>query len=111
MGLSIARSAVDAGATEAAPAPSETDLAATTDGHRAWVIRDTLPSSTRRRPIDVPGAPRGDPQAAGRAGHLGRAETAARFGGLPDPTITPSRRSHDGRRTPTTMTTDATADH
>lgn len=76
---------VDRAATEQA-LRDETDRAARDgDGHRAWVIRDTLAKldpgtagELRTRLVGIrkrPGAPATSPAA----------ETAARFGGLPDP--------------------------
>jgi 3-methyladenine DNA glycosylase AlkD len=68
----------------------ETELAATThDGHRAWVIRDTLVK------LDPATAGRLKARLAGIHKHAGTASTseaslaALRFGGLPDPTAHP----------------------
>ena len=89
MGLSLARPA-RSGADDGGP-PAEAERAATTDdGHRAWVIRDSLskldPAAARcaarlASPASVaaPGAP-----ATSTASDM-----AARFGGLPDPTHHP----------------------
>ncbi len=80
---------VDLGATTAALEAEADRAIATADGHRAWVIRDSLSKL--------------DPSVAGRlrdrlAGIRKRpgaaptslaAETSARFGGLPDPTTHP----------------------
>jgi len=80
---------VDRDATQAALRAETECAAATHDGHRAWVIRDTLtkldPATAdelRTRLVGIrkrPGAP-----ATSAA-----SETAARFGGLPDPTYMP----------------------
>lgn len=80
---------VDRDATEAA-LRAQTDLAATTgDGHRAWVIRDTLAkldtavaAELRTRLAGI--RKRHDAPATSQA-----AATAAQFGGLPDPHTLP----------------------
>ena len=88
MGLPLARAARSAATSDALRA--ETELAvATDDGHRAWVIRDSLSKldpavadELRARLTGIrkrPGAPSTSVAAA----------TAARFGGLPDPTHHP----------------------
>ncbi len=68
----------------------ETDLAARTDdGHRAWVVRDTLPK------LDPTVAEELRDRLAGVRRHAGAPSTseaslaAIRFGGLPDPTVHP----------------------
>ncbi len=80
---------VDRPATEAALRAESQRAAATDDGHRAWVIRDTLtkldPATAdefRTRLVGIrkrPGAPATSPAS----------ETAARFGRLPDPAYHP----------------------
>ena len=63
---------VDRPATEAALRAETERAAATDDGHRAWVIRDTLTKLDPATADEFRDATRGDPQAPGRTGHLGR---------------------------------------
>ena len=64
------------------PCARETELAATTDdGHRAWVIRDTLAKLDPAVAERAPHPPRRHPPPAGRASTSGAPPTAARFGG------------------------------
>ena len=65
-------------------------MAATTDdGHRAWVIRDTLPKLDPAVADGAPDPPRRHPPAGRRPIDLDGAAAAARFGGLPDPAAHP----------------------
>ncbi len=77
--------AVDREATTAA-LRAETDIAAkTADGHRAWVIRDTLPKLDPADAEHIRHALAGIRKRAGAPPTSTAAATAARFGGLPDP--------------------------
>jgi 3-methyladenine DNA glycosylase AlkD len=80
---------VDRGATEAALLAEAQRAAETADGHRAWVIRDTLSKldpavadTLRARLSGIRKRPGAPPTSAA-------AETAARFGDLPDPIAHP----------------------
>jgi 3-methyladenine DNA glycosylase AlkD len=76
---------VDPDATEAA-LRAETERAATTaDGHRAWVIRDTLTKLRQETADEVRAALAGVRKRPGAPATSAAAEAAARFGGLPDP--------------------------
>ena len=96
VGVPLADASWTAPATEAALRDETERAAATDDGHRAWVIRDTLDQA---RPGDgrrVPHQPRRDPQAPGRAGHLGRLRDRRPLRpASPTPPTTPSPRSDD----------------
>lgn len=76
---------VDGPATEAA-LRSETELAAqTADGHRAWVIRDTLSKLDPAIAEEFRGRLAGIRKRAGAPATSVAAEAAADFGALPDP--------------------------
>ena len=76
---------VDAAATEAA-LRDETDRAArTADGHRAWVIRDTLSKLEPATADELRGRLAGIRRRAGAPSTSAAADTIARFGRLPDP--------------------------
>ena len=63
---------VDRAATETALRAETARAVETADGHRAWVIRDTLPKLDPATADELRDRPRGDPQAPGRAVDLGR---------------------------------------
>jgi 3-methyladenine DNA glycosylase AlkD len=68
----------------------EADLAiAGDDGHRAWVIRDSLPKLDPAAADDLRGRLAGIRKRPGAPSTSAAAMTAERFGGLPDPTIHP----------------------
>ena len=76
---------VDAAATAAA-LRAETDRAVTTrDGHRAWVIRDSLAKLDPAAADELRGRLEGIRKRPGAPATSDAAETAAQFGGLPDP--------------------------
>ena len=76
---------VDPAATEAA-LRDETDRAASTaDGHRAWVIRDTLSKLDPATADDLRDRLAGIRRHAGAPSTSAAADTIARFGRLPDP--------------------------
>ena len=80
---------VDRPATEAA-LRAETELAARTgDGHRAWVIRDTLSKLDPAMAEELRGRLAGIRKRAGAAATSVAAEAAAGFGALPDPATLP----------------------
>ena len=80
---------VDAGATEAA-LRDETDRAVRDgDGNRAWVIRDTLTKLDPATAADLRSRLAGIRRHAGAPSTSAAAETASRFGGLPDSTTYP----------------------
>jgi 3-methyladenine DNA glycosylase AlkD len=80
---------VDPDATEAA-LQAETERAATTgDGHRAWVIRDTLAKLDPATADELRARLAGIRKHAGAPATSAAAETAARFGRLPDPRYHP----------------------
>jgi 3-methyladenine DNA glycosylase AlkD len=80
---------VDRPATEAA-LRAETELAArTADGHRAWVIRDTLSKLDPAIAEELRGRLVGIRKRAGAAATSIAAEAAAGFGALPDPATLP----------------------
>ncbi len=84
-----ALAAVDMDAAVAA-LRAETDLAAATDdGHRAWVIRDTLTKLDPGVAEELRTRLAGIRRRAGAPSTSEGALTAARFGGLPDPTVYP----------------------
>jgi 3-methyladenine DNA glycosylase AlkD len=62
---------------------------ATADGHRAWVIRDALPKLDPADADKLRAALAGIRKRPGAPSTSAAAETAARFGGLPDPTTLP----------------------
>jgi len=77
--------AVDAAATEAA-LRAETELAARTgDGHRAWVIRDTLTKLDPATADELRARLAGIRKHAGAPATSAAADTSARFGPLPEP--------------------------
>jgi hypothetical protein len=59
------------------------------DGHRAWVIRDALPKLDPTTADELRTALAGIRKRPGAPSTSAAAETAARFGGLPDPTTLP----------------------
>jgi hypothetical protein len=59
------------------------------DGHRAWVIRDALPKLDPATADELRTALAGIRKRPGTPSTSAAAETAARFGGLPDPTTIP----------------------
>ena len=72
------------------PRARRTSPSTTDDGHRAWVIRDSLSKLDPADADDAARAPRRHPQAARRAVDLGgRRHGRRRFGALPDPTTPP----------------------
>jgi 3-methyladenine DNA glycosylase AlkD len=80
---------VDLAATEAA-LRDETDRAAdTADGHRAWVIRDTLTKLDPATADALRTRLTGIRKRAGAPATSAAAEIAAQFGRLPDPTVYP----------------------
>ena len=81
--------AIDLAATETA-LRRETDTAvATADGHRAWVIRDSLAKLDPTTAADLRDRLAGIRKRPGSRSTSAAAELAARFGGLPDPTFHP----------------------
>ncbi|HEX7345316.1 MAG TPA: DNA alkylation repair protein [Candidatus Limnocylindrales bacterium] len=69
---------------------AETDRAvATDDGHRAWVIRESLPKLPPADADDLRARLSGIRRRAGAPSTSNAAELATRFGGLPDPTHHP----------------------
>ncbi len=77
-------------ATTAAALATETDRAlATGDGHRAWVVRDSLSKLDAAGADDLRGRLAGVRKRPGTPSTSVAAATAARFGGLPDPTHHP----------------------
>lgn len=80
---------VDPAATAAFCEREAAIAAATADGHRAWVVRDTLPKLDPARAAAIR-ARLGDVRKRPRAPSTSRASaTAAGFGSLPDPTTHP----------------------
>ena len=73
----------------------------TADGHRAWVIRDTLPKLDPAIAGELRLALAGIRKRPGAASTSDASATAARFGGLPDPSHSPrtTARLTDPRRT------------
>jgi 3-methyladenine DNA glycosylase AlkD len=80
---------VDAAATEAALLVEADRAAATHDGHRAWVIRDTLGKLDPNTANALRTRLAGIRKRSGAPSTSAAAETAARFGDLPDPTSHP----------------------
>jgi 3-methyladenine DNA glycosylase AlkD len=76
---------VDAAATEAALSAEAERAATTGDGHRAWVIRDTLAKLTPATAESLRARLAGIRKHAGAPATSAAAEAAARFGALPDP--------------------------
>ena len=81
--------AVDRTATEAALRDQAERAARDADGHRAWVIRDTLAKLDPATADDLRDRLAGIRKRPGAPATSDAAETAARFGGLPDPTSMP----------------------
>jgi 3-methyladenine DNA glycosylase AlkD len=80
---------IDTPATTAA-LEAETDRAvATSDGHRAWVIRDALSKLDGADADRIRARLAGIRKRAGAAATSQAAETAAQFGALPDPSMQP----------------------
>ncbi len=77
---------VDRAATERALRDETERAARDDDGHRAWVIRDTLAKLDRDTAAELRARLTGIRKRAGAPATSAAAETAARFGGLPDPT-------------------------
>ena len=86
---------VDRAATEQALRDETERAARDDDGHRAWVIRDTFAKLDPETAAELRGRLAGIRKRAGAPATSAAAETAARFGGLPDPPPTRSRRSDD----------------
>ncbi len=81
--------AVDPGATGAALRTEADHATATSDGHRAWVIRDTLGKLEPTTADKLRSQLSGIRKRAGMPATSAAAETAARFGDLPDPVAHP----------------------
>jgi 3-methyladenine DNA glycosylase AlkD len=81
--------AVDAAATEDALRDEVARAASTGDGHRAWVIRDTLQKLDPATANEFRASLSGIRKRAGAPATSAAAETAARFGAIPDPTMHP----------------------
>ena len=77
---------VDRAATEQALRDETERAARDDDGHRAWVIRDTFAKLDPETAAELRGRLAGIRKRAGAPATSAAAETAARFGGLPDPT-------------------------
>ena len=80
---------VDAAATEAALRDETERAARDDDGHRAWVIRDTLAKLDPATADELKGRLMGIRKRPGAPATSAASEVAARFGGLPDPTSYP----------------------
>jgi 3-methyladenine DNA glycosylase AlkD len=80
---------VDRPATEAALRAETERAAATHDGHRAWVIRDTLAKLDPATAEEFRTRLAGIRKRPGAPATSAAAETAARFGRLPDPAYHP----------------------
>ncbi|OGO54645.1 MAG: hypothetical protein A2Z32_12850 [Chloroflexi bacterium RBG_16_69_14] len=80
---------VDAAATEAALRAETERAASTDDGHRAWVIRDTLAKLPPATADDLRSRLTGIRKHAGAPATSAAAETVARLGTLPDPRYHP----------------------
>ena len=80
---------VDPTATEAALRAETARAVAMADGHRAWVIRDTLAKLDAATAEELRTALAGIRKRPGAPSTSDAAETAARFGALPDPTTLP----------------------
>ncbi len=69
---------------------AQTELAATTaDGHRAWVVRDSLSKLDPAVAGDLRERLAGIRKRPGAESTSTAADTSARFGELPDPTVYP----------------------
>ncbi len=80
---------VDRKATESALRDESERAATTDDGHRAWVIRDTLSKLDPALAETIRDRLTGIRKRAGSPSTSIAAQTSARFGSLPDPTIYP----------------------
>ena len=80
---------VDRAAVETALRTETARAADTSDGHRAWVIRDVLPKLDPATADELRAVLAGIRKRPGAPSTSAAAETAARFGGLPDPTTLP----------------------
>jgi 3-methyladenine DNA glycosylase AlkD len=80
---------VDREATEAALRDQAEQAARDDDGHRAWVVRDTLAKLDPATADHLRHRLAGIRKRPGAPATSAAAETAARFGGLPDPTHYP----------------------
>lgn len=80
---------VDLAVTTAALRTETERAAATEDGHRAWVIRDSLSKLDAADADRLRARLEGIRKRPGAPGTSDAAETAAQFGGLPDPTMHP----------------------
>ena len=80
---------VDPKATEVALRAETARAVAMADGHRAWVIRDTLAKLDTATAEELRTALTGIRKRPGAPSTSDAAETAARFGALPDPTTLP----------------------
>ena len=80
---------VDRAATETALRAETARAVETADGHRAWVIRDTLAKLDPATADELRDRLAGIRKRPGAPSTSAAAETAARFGGLPDPTTLP----------------------
>ena len=80
---------VDQAATTAALVAEADRAAATDDGHRAWVIRDTLGKLDKPVAGDIKDRLEGIRRRAGAPSTSEASRTAARFGDLPDPASMP----------------------
>ena len=80
---------VDAAATEAALRAETRRAVETSDGHRAWVIRDTLTKLEPTTADELRSSLAGIRKRPGAPATSAAAETVARFGALPDPTHFP----------------------
>jgi 3-methyladenine DNA glycosylase AlkD len=78
---------VDLDATTTALTSETERAAATQDGHRAWVIRDSLPKLDPARAATLRTGLEGIRKRPGAAATSDAATTAAQFGGLPDPSV------------------------
>ncbi len=81
--------AVDRTATEAALRAETSRAVEAADGHRAWVVRDTLAKLEPAVADDLRTALAGIRKRPGAPSTSAAAETASRFGALPDPTTLP----------------------
>jgi 3-methyladenine DNA glycosylase AlkD len=80
---------VDRAAVDRALRTETAHAVETGDGHRAWVIRDALPKLDGTTTDELRTALTGIRKRPGAPSTSAAAETAARFGGLPDPTTLP----------------------
>ena len=80
---------VDRAATEQALRDETERAARDDDGHRAWVIRDTFAKLDPDTAAELRTRLAGIRKRPGAPATSAAAETAARFGGLPDPTAYP----------------------